>query len=107
MICTELRRSAIHRPPPTLDARELNDICGTFLRPTIRDVRDEAQFKAGHLEGAVHAPESNTPALLGTVTRASKVDLVCNDGHRSSTVARMLGVCGYPEVTYLKGGLKP
>lgn len=106
MICTELRRSAIHRPPPALDATELNDLCGTFLCPTVLDVRDEAQFKAGHLEGAVHAPESDTKALLGKVARASKVVLVCNNGHLSSTVARMLGVCGYPEVTYLKGGLK-
>jgi len=106
MQCTELRRSAIHRPPPTLDAKELNDLCGTFLRPTILDVRDEEQFKAGHQEGAVSAPEGNTTALLGKVARAKKVILVCNDGHLSATVARMLGVCGYPEVTYLKGGLK-
>jgi len=106
MQCTELRRSAIHRPPPTLDAKELKDLCGTFLRPTILDVREESLFQAGHLEGSVNAPEGNTTALLGKVAKASKVLLVCNDGHLSATVARMLGVCGYPEVTYLKGGLK-
>ena len=106
MQCTELRRSAIHRPPPTLDAKELNDLCGTFLRPTILDVREESLFSPGHLEGSVNAPEGNTTALLGKVAKASRVVLVCNDGHLSATVARMLGVCGYPEVTYLKGGLK-
>lgn len=106
MQCTELRRSAIHRPPPTLEAKELNDLCGTFLRPTILDVREETQFRGGHIEGSVSAPEGNTTALLGKVANAKKVVLVCNDGHLSATVARMLGVCGYPEVTYLKGGLK-
>lgn len=106
MQCTETRRTAIHRPPPTLEAKELNDLCGTFLRPTILDVRVEAQFLAGHIEGSVNSPDSNTTALLGKVARAAKVCLVCNDGHLSSTVARMLGVCGYTEVTYLKGGLK-
>jgi len=106
MQCTELRRSAIHRPPPTLDAKEVNDLCGTFLRPTILDVREEPLFQAGHLEGAVNAPEGNTTALLGKVAKATKVLLVCDDGHLSGMVARMLGVCGYPEVTYLKGGLK-
>jgi len=106
MQCTELGRSAIHRPPPTLDVKDANDLCGTFLRPTILDVREEGLFQAGHLEGPVNAPEGNTTALLGNVAKATKVLLVCDDGHLSGTVARMLGVCGYPEVTYLKGGLK-
>jgi len=106
MECTETRRTAIRRPPPTLDAKELNDLCGSFLRPTILDVRIEAQFLAGHFEGSVNAPDSNTTALIGKVDRAKRVVLVCNDGHLSSMVARMLGVCGYPDIPYLKGGLK-
>lgn len=106
MECTELRRSAIHRPPPSLEAKELNDLCGTFLRPTILDVREESLFKAGHLEGSVNAPEGNTTGLIGKVSKARRVVLVCDNGKLSSTVARMLGVAGYPEVTYLKGGLK-
>ena len=32
--------------------------------------------------------------------------LVCKDGRLSATVARMLGVCGFPGVAYLKGGLE-
>ena len=106
MECTELRRSAIHRPPPALEAKELNELFGSCIRPVILDVREEAQFRTGHLPGAVHAPDSNTTALLSKIARCPKVILVCNDGHMSSTVARMLGVCGYSEVSYLKGGLK-
>lgn len=38
------------------------------------------------------------------MARASRVVLVYDNGRLSARVARMLGVCGYPEVTYLKGG---
>lgn len=106
MRCDETHRTAIHRPPKSLSAKELNEICGTFLRPTLLDVRIEAQFLAGHLEGSVNAPEGNTSALLGKLARANKACLICNDGHLSKTVARMMGVCGYGEVSYLEGGLK-
>lgn len=106
MECTEVRRTAIHRPPPCLDARELNEVLGTFARPDLLDVRPELLYRAGHLQGSHSAPEGNTSGLLERIHRARRVVLVCDDGKLSSTVARMLGVCGYPDVAYLKGGLQ-
>jgi rhodanese-related sulfurtransferase len=106
MICTEVRRTVIHKRPSTVDASELNDLLGSFPRPDILDVREESLFRAGHVEGSIHAPDSNITGLLVKVGKATRVVLVCDDGHLSSTVAKMLGVCGYLEVTSLKGGLK-
>jgi rhodanese-related sulfurtransferase len=74
--------------------------------PDVLDVREEAFYRTGHIEGAVHTPDSNTTGLVQRVQMSERVVLVCDDGRLSSTVARMLGVCGFPDVAYLKGGLR-
>jgi rhodanese-related sulfurtransferase len=105
VIHVEPRRSAIHRPPPSVDVDGLWRIACSVTPPTILDIRDEEGFRQGHLEGSLSAPESNTTALMRKVQEAEQVVLVCKDGRLSATVARMMGVCGFPGVAYLKGGL--
>jgi len=88
-----------------MEATGLRHLMDLFIQPSILDVRDEEQFREGHLPGAIHAPDGNTKGLMEKIMRAKQVVLVCDTGKLSSTVARMLGVCGFPEVTYLQGGL--
>src|SRR5438034_3778757 len=101
----EPRRSAIQRPPKTITAPDFLSRLWSGSPPAILDVREEHLFHSGHIEGSIHAPDSDTMALMRNVRERRKVILVCNDGRMSSMVARMLGVCGFPDVLYLEGGL--
>jgi rhodanese-related sulfurtransferase len=106
MLAHEPRRSALHRPPPVVEASGLIQHLWSVSPPDILDVREEAFYRAGHIEGAVNTPESNTVGLVQKVKMSHRVILVCDDGRLSSTVARMLGVCGFRDVAFLKGGLR-
>ena len=71
------------------------------------DVRDEAEFLAGHAEGAVLLPEEEISA--GTAAAAipqktSPVLVYCRTGRRSAGAARALEALGYTAV-YDLGGL--
>jgi rhodanese-related sulfurtransferase len=106
MIWTEPKRSSIHRPPPAVGAEVLHRELLSGSPPEVLDVREAPFFRAGHIEGSIHTPDSATTALLERVQSSARAVLVCDDGRLSERVARMLGVCGYPEVAYLKGGLR-
>lgn len=106
MTPAEPRRSAIHRPPPEITARSLRALVSTARAVTVLDVRQESVFRAGHIPNSVNAPESGSTALVKKVQQAERAVLVCDDGRLSVMVARMLGVCGFPDVAVLKGGLQ-
>lgn len=100
------RRSAIHRPPPEISAQELRRLLLSKTAPKVFDVRTESAFRSGHLPTSVNAPDSRTTALVKRVQEADRAVLVCEDGRLSAMVARTLGVCGFPDVAFLKGGVR-
>ncbi|HUA61220.1 MAG TPA: rhodanese-like domain-containing protein [Verrucomicrobiae bacterium] len=70
------------------------------------DVREESEFAAGHVRGALHMSK-------GTIERdieakvpdsATKMVLYCGGGYRSALVADNLQKMGYTEVISLDGG---
>lgn len=72
------------------------------------DVREESEFAAGHLPGAIHASRgmlefklSNTPALQ---PRDLKVVLYCKTSGRAALAARAMHDMGYLNVQSLAGG---
>src|SRR5204863_9892372 len=74
-------------------------------RPSLVDVREAAAFHARHIAGSLHAPDSQTTALVRKLQTLESVVLVCDDGRLSSMVARTLGFCGFHDVGFLEGGL--
>jgi rhodanese-related sulfurtransferase len=74
--------------------------------PVILDVREAPAFGAGHLPGSLHAPDSQTTALVKKLQTVPRAILVCDNGTLSSMVRRTLGFCGFHAVSYLEGGLK-
>jgi rhodanese-related sulfurtransferase len=99
------RRSALHRPPTAVDVDGLWRLSQSASPPTILDVRDEKLYRRGHVQKSVCCPESHTTALVRKVQESARVVLVCGDGRLSANVARLMGVCGFPDVAYLKGGI--
>jgi rhodanese-related sulfurtransferase len=72
------------------------------------DVREESEFAAGHLPGAIHASRgmlefnlSGTPALAA---RDIKVVVYCKTSGRAALAAAAMKEMGYLNVTSIAGG---
>ena len=71
------------------------------------DVRDAAEFKAGHITNARNVPESELDARAKELekVKAKPIIVSCARGNRSATVAAKLRKLGFAEVFSLRGGL--
>lgn len=76
--------------------------------PVILDVREDDEWAAGHIDGAVHIPMNSVPQRLqydpGPVTPDAQVVVVCKMGGRSAQVTAWLRSQGYDAVN-LAGGM--
>jgi rhodanese-related sulfurtransferase len=101
----QLRTSRIHKPPTPMSAIELRLRLADGDAPTLVDVREAPAYHARHLAGAVHAPDSQTTALVRKMQLIPSAVLICDDGKASALVARTLAFCGFTDLVYLDGGL--
>ncbi|MFT4084489.1 MAG: rhodanese-like domain-containing protein [Nocardioides sp.] len=84
---------------PTIDL-------GTVPQPPpipVIDVREDEEWSAGHIEGALHIPLQQLPARLGEVP-AEQTLVVCKAGGRSAQAVLYLAQQGY-DVINLAGGM--
>lgn len=105
-ICSGAVKEADLREVPselsTIAARELEALDDVLFI----DVREDGEWRAGHLEGAVHCPLSSLAAAEPPELPARAVYVVyCAHGMRSQTAARILAAAGYRNVFSLAGGL--
>ena len=87
---------------PTVDASSLP--AGAVLL----DVREDDEWAAGHIAGAVHVPMMSLPQRLqyepGPITPENEIVVVCKVGGRSAQVTAWLRQQGYAAAN-LAGGL--
>src|SRR6476659_11020892 len=67
------------------------------------DVREPAEYAAGHVPGAAHVPMGQLPARLGELDRSRAVHLVCASGGRSAAMARVVAAAGFEAVNVAGG----
>ena len=69
------------------------------------DVREQAEWDAGHIEGAIHVPLGEVMAGKeeGRIDRSKPVVVVCRSGNRSELATLMLQARGV-EATNLEAG---
>ena len=72
----------------------------------IVDVREDSEWKAGHLPGSLHLSRGVLEGRAHTVLPdpATPVVLYCGGGSRSALAADVLQVMGYTNVASLAGG---
>ena len=77
------------------------------LRQPIRliDVRTDAEFAAGHIEGAVHLPLHLLPFKADELAGGGTVVFYCRSGARSAQAAAFMASRGVGEVYNLVGGI--
>ena len=87
----------------TVDAAGAADLLAT-RQALVVDVRQPAEWKAGHIDGALHIPLSQLSRRLGELPHHRTIVTVCRSGHRSGIAARTLSRAGH-DVLNLKGGI--
>ena len=95
--------------PDELPTVQVSDVAALRARDAmLLDVREDDEWAAGHIDGAVHVPMNQLPARLqadaGTVPVDRPVIVVCKAGGRSAQVTAWLDQQGY-DVHNLDGGM--
>lgn len=73
----------------------------------VLDVRDEGEFKAGHIPNSRHIPLAGIGSRLKELEKFRKrpVVIICRSGSRSGAAAGILKKSGFNDVVVLQGGL--
>ena len=79
------------------------------LEPALRegaalvDVREAAEYREGHVPGAVNIPMGQLSARLGELDRGRPVLVVCASGNRSAAMTDVLTAAGYDAANVVGG----
>ena len=73
-------------------------------KPLIIDVRTEAEWKSGHIEGAVLIPYEKIAERIGAIAKdkSQPINLYCRTGRRSKIAEESLNKLGYKNIINLK-----
>jgi rhodanese-related sulfurtransferase len=84
------------------------DVSSLPADAVLLDVREDEEWAAGHIAGAVHVPMMSLPQRLqyepGPLTPENEIVVVCKVGSRSAQVTAWLRQQGYDAVN-LAGGM--
>jgi rhodanese-related sulfurtransferase len=70
----------------------------------VLDVREDHEWEAGHVEGAVHVPLGEVPERAGELDPQKRTLVVCHLGGRSARATAYLQQLGH-DVVNLDGGM--
>jgi rhodanese-related sulfurtransferase len=70
----------------------------------VLDVREDHEWEAGHVEGAVHVPLAQVPERAGELDPQKRTLVVCHLGGRSARATAYLHQLGH-DVVNLEGGM--
>ena len=94
-------------PQPLVDAVQLQSLLQGSKPVIVIDVRSEAEFAAGTVEGAVNVPLDELSARADQLPKDSTIVTVCSHGgSRSCGAAEQLRSLGFENAVALKGGVR-
>jgi hydroxyacylglutathione hydrolase len=68
------------------------------------DVREPAEYEAGHVRGAVSLPQADLASRLEELPRDKPIICICQAGRRSLRAAQFLVQAGFTDVANVEGG---
>ncbi|MDD3028958.1 MAG: rhodanese-like domain-containing protein [Alphaproteobacteria bacterium] len=83
------------------EAQQLKDSGKNVL---FLDVRTQAEYNAGHIDGALLIPLDQLPSRYAEVPKDQDVIVYCRSGRRSAEAVALLQDKGYTRVKGLDGG---
>jgi len=89
-----------------VDVEQVRGFLPSPDRPVIIDTREESEWAAGHLAGAIHVSKGILERDIETVVpdKDHTIVLYCGGGYRSALAADSLQRMGYSRVYSLAGG---
>lgn len=90
---------------PAITAQDLHTRQGGTDPLLVIDVRDVAEYKSGHVPGAINIPQKKLERQLGKLLDANNVVLYCINGKRTRLAEQTLVENDIPNVFHLEGGL--
>jgi rhodanese-related sulfurtransferase len=70
----------------------------------ILDVREDSEFRSGHLPGAVNIPVKRLPERMGKLKRDKRYAVICESGSRSRGATNFLLDEGFEGTVSVRGG---
>ena len=86
---------------PSVDAAQARDLVAAGA--VLLDVREAAEWNAGHAPAAVHVPLGRLAEAGPHVADAKKVVVVCRSGNRSAQATKALRSAGVDAVNLIGG----
>jgi rhodanese-related sulfurtransferase len=90
---------------PAITAQELHARKGAADPFLVIDVRDVAEYKSGHVPGAINIPQKKLGEQLEKLPDTNGVVLYCINGRRTRLAEQTLIENDIPNVFHLEGGL--
>jgi len=90
---------------PAITAQELHARQAGTDQLLVIDVRDVAEYKSGHVPGAINIPHKKLERQLDRLLDANGVVLYCINGRRTRLAEQTLIENDVPDVFHLEGGL--
>lgn len=90
---------------PDVTAREAFELAQTG-RAVIVDVREQDEWEAVRIPGAIHIPLAELRARAGELPRDRAIVAQCRSGTRSLFAAQTLAAAGFRDVRNLDGGIQ-
>jgi rhodanese-related sulfurtransferase len=88
---------------PTTDVQGVPEAIPADL--VVLDVREDHEWAAGHIDGAIHIPLGQLPARVGELDPSAQTLVVCHVGGRSARATAWLHAQGH-DVINLAGGME-
>jgi rhodanese-related sulfurtransferase len=88
---------------PAIDIDELDAL---LAQDAIRvlDVREDSEFRGGHVPGAIHVPVKRLPDRVGRLKRDKPYAVICASGSRSRGATSFLLDHGFEGAVSVRGG---
>ena len=88
---------------PQIDVAELDALLAQGA-VRVLDVREEAEFRGGHLPGAIHVPVKRLPDRVDRLQRDKPYAVICASGSRSRGATTYLLDRGFEGTVSVRGG---
>ncbi|MBV8342049.1 MAG: molybdopterin-synthase adenylyltransferase MoeB, partial [Gammaproteobacteria bacterium] len=88
-----------------LSAQGLQELLQRGEKPLLVDVREDVEFAAGHLEGALHIPLGQLAQRLGEIAAEAEPVFICRSGGRSMAACQMALRANIRSPANLEGGM--
>ncbi len=109
-ICSAMENYMMTSPPDwnVVKVGELKKALDAGQKVLLLDVREPAEYQAGHIEGAVNISVKELPKRAGELPEDRDIRIVayCASGIRSAYATMFLRVYGYRDVRTMEHGIR-